>query len=167
MHPLLLTSYFPHDIWHLNSCIQRMEGQPQWQNIRLLYSHLTFFPTTDSDNFKHEKSSCSCKACSVPSNSTLGFEKICISLLLSVLQKAWRQLARTTPKSESSIGKSRGPERGCLYWKKLLVGETWLDPNPHWSLCPSENKQTNKLLFFHGIMKFSLSCSWGSIASSF
>lgn len=83
---LLLTS--PYYIWRLNSCIQGMEGLSRWGNIRLLYSHLTFFPTTDSAHLKHEKPSRSCTACSVPRNSTSGFEKIYISLLLSVLQKA-------------------------------------------------------------------------------
>lgn len=61
------------NIWHLNTWIQRMEGQQSWcRNIRLLYSYPTFFPTTDSDNLKHEKRFCT--ACSVPRNSTLGFE---------------------------------------------------------------------------------------------
>lgn len=119
----LLTS--PCCIWRLNSCIQRMEGQSWRGNIRLLYSHLTFFPTTDSDNFKRERSSRACTACSVPRNSTVGFERIHISLLLPVLQKAWRQLAKTIPKSKRFAGKPRqlDPREAASIGKNLQWGK--------------------------------------------
>ena len=102
---LLLTC--PYHIQQLNSCIQRTEGQVLLGNITLLCSCLTFFPTTDSDNFQREKSSRVCTACSVPRNSTSGFEKNEYSPLSSSLQKAWRQPAKTIPKSERFAGKPR------------------------------------------------------------
>lgn len=137
---LLLPS--PCYIWHLNSCIQRMEGQAWWGNIRLLYSHSTFFPY---DNFKHEKSSCACTACLFQEIPHWVLKKICISLLLSVLQKAWRQLAKTIPKSKHFAGKPRqlDPREAASVGKNLQWGKPgWTQILTDHFVLQKKNKQT-------------------------
>lgn len=98
-------------------------------------------------------------------------KKIFISLLFSVLQKIWRQLAKTIPKSELSAGKPRQPEPRDA----ASVGKNLWWGKPGWTQILTDHfvlqKKTSRLLFLYRTIKFSpvskLSCSSGSIATSF